>query len=533
MLILEYFKSKGEAIALGLLILVAVFVYASFNWGLPQRYNSPDEAANAYFARRLANSQSIKIVSPLNKLTGVSLVHPRSTSVIDGYLVPASFLGLPILAGTVGWLVGGWALPYITPLGAILGLICFYLVGREFWGRRAAWLSTLLLAFLPAYWYYHSRSFFHNALFFDVLMLAIWSTIKAVRTKKCGYYLLTGLAYGVVVALRGSEVFWITTAGLVWLTIAGYKLKWRYLSIFMLGVLLGFAPVLMTNYIIYGQPLSIGYRPELQFILQDVGGSLSIWRDLILPFGIHPSIIFNTVGNYLFSLMWWWAMLAVIGFGYMFYKWRSWGREHRGLILSGLVATLWLVILYGSWQFHDNPNPMAVTLGTAYTRYWLPVYAFALWLASYTLVNFWHKNWGKAISFILIGVYLILSVRLVVFDPEEGLLQIRRNIKRFEAVNKTVQQLTESNSVILTTITDKFFWPEREVMVSSPQQVELVTIKNLLENSIPVYNFHPTWLPKDLNYLNTNKLKQLGLVLQPVVYGFQDHSLYRFTLAKP
>lgn len=530
--IIEYFNRKGEIITLGLLILVAVFVYASFNWGLPQRYNSPDEAANAYFAKRLVNSQSMKVISPLNKLAGVPMVHPRSTSVIDGYLAPASFLGWPILAGAIGWLIGGWALPYLTPLGAVLGLICFYLVGREFFGRRTAWLSTLLLAFLPAYWYYNSRGFFHNALFFDVLMLVVWSTIKAVRTKKCGYYLLTGLAYGAAVALRSSEIFWMTAAGLVWLTVAGYKLEWRLLPIFIGGVLLGFAPVLAANYVIYGQPLSLGYRPELQFTLQNVGGSLSIWRELILPFGIHPSIIFNTVSNYLFGLMWWWAMLAVIGFGYMLYKWRSWGREHKGFILAAMVAILWLVVLYGSWQFHDNPNPAAVTLGTAYTRYWLPIYAFALLIAAYALENFWHKNWGKAISLILIGVYLIFSVRLVVFDPEEGLQQIRRNIKRFETVNKAVQQLTEANSVIVTNITDKFFWPEREVIVASPQHVELVAVKNLLENNIPVYNFHPTWLPKDFNYLNANQLKPFGLFLQPIVYGFQDHSLYRYILFK-
>lgn len=201
-------------------------------------------------------------------------------------------------------------------------------------------------------------------------------------------------------------------------------------------------------------------------------------------------------------------------------------------MVVGLVVSVWLVLLYGSWQFHDNPDPSTVTLGTSYVRYWLPLYAWWLWPAGWMLASWWPKAWGKSAVILGLLAYVALSSYLVLWEPSEGLRAIGANLRRFETVNQQITSLTRSDSVILTDITDKIFWPERNVMVSSTPAQDYAAVKTLLTAGLPVYQFHATWLPRDLAHLNQGSLAQFGLSLAPAEYGFQDFSLYRFALKK-
>ncbi|MBI5465827.1 MAG: glycosyltransferase family 39 protein [Candidatus Kerfeldbacteria bacterium] len=520
-----------ERLTVAGLIATAVVLYSSFSWGLPaSRYNSPDEAANAYFAGRLAQGQTLAAPVPLNNKLPAPIIHPRSTVVVQGNLVPASFLGWPLLAGAWGRIFGAGWLPFLTPLGAILGLLCFYSIIRELFDRRTAVISTMLLVFLPAYWYYHARSLFHNALFFDLLLASAWFMLQSLRQQKSWYYLGAGLAVGLAVAVRTSEIFWILSSGLLWLVLSWRQVKPRYLPLLGLGALLGFAPVLWANYAVYGQVLSVGYRAGLKFPLSDLRATTSLLGELILPFGFHPRAILSNTYNYLLGLSWWWAVLATGGLAWLLARWRGLSSEQRAFTLKGFLACLWLVVLYGSWSFHDNPDPQAITLGTSYVRYWLPLYAFLLWPAGAFLSWLWglKAGWLRAAVAGLVGVYTILSFTLVFYDPQEGLLKIRANIKRFEQVGRAVQQATEPESVIVSGNTEKNYWPERQEIVSLLNPSDYQTVRQLLEAGTPVYRFHPTWSPPDLRYMNERQLAQAGLKLAPVRLGFEDHSLYKF-----
>src|SRR5574338_449478 len=96
--------------------------------------------------------------------------------VLAAFLFRVFNWGLPLILGWVGGVVGTQALPYLTPLGAIFGLLALFGIVRELTtgNKPAAWLASLLLMLTPAFWYYHSRSFFHNALFLDFLLAAIY-----------------------------------------------------------------------------------------------------------------------------------------------------------------------------------------------------------------------------------------------------------------------------------------------------------------------------------------------------------------------
>ena len=57
--IFSYWSRGKERLLLLILIALAVFLYAGFSFGLPWRFNSPDEAANAFFSQRVAQGQKL------------------------------------------------------------------------------------------------------------------------------------------------------------------------------------------------------------------------------------------------------------------------------------------------------------------------------------------------------------------------------------------------------------------------------------------------------------------------------------------
>ncbi len=522
--------NKVPVSILGWLIagVLIVALYASFSVNLPARYNSPDEAANAFFATRLAQGSWLPLVEPLNQLVGRPLIHPRSTIVYNQQIMPASFLGWPLLAGSIGRLAGNGALPYITPLFALFGLGFLYLITKQLLNQRAAIITTLLVALQPAFWYYHSRSFFHNAVFVDLLLVAVWLGLKIIKTNKYGWYLLLGLISGLALSVRTAEIFWFIAVGCWWLVWWRHNISFKNLWLIILGLIIGLAPIFISNYFLYGFPLSFGYRPELLWS-QDMNRTAWLFSELMLPFGFHPRLIFNTTVNYLGLLMWWWALPVAAAAIYLVATWRSLSRELKGLIIGTLIMSVWLVVVYGSWQFNDNPDPSAVTIGTSYVRYFMPLYVLWLIPVGYFLAQLSRLKWGRYLTLFVVGIYLVLSTSLVWFDYQEGLSAVRGNLERFAVASRDVQALTPSGSVIVSGKTDKFFWPERVVIYELKDAADYLAVTKLLSSAVPVYAFRATLQPPGLANFN-NKIRPFGLTLAPATYTWEDFGLYKYEL---
>lgn len=520
---------KLETTILLVIILSAVAVYSGFSGGLPWRFNSPDEMANAYYTKRLATGLPLTEAAPLNQAAGNDIVHPRSTVIVNGYMAPASFLGLPIIFGYIGRLTGTAALPFMSPIFAIVGLLSIYLFVRELSGWRSAVIAVVLVASLPAYWYYHARSFFHNALFLDLLALQFYLSLKVLKPGWVWQYIAAGLVFGLAVSVRTSEIFWLSTAWLIWIIINRRDLRIGSLVLAGLSAVVAFIPILLANMQIYGQYITVGYRAGLDILGNNLNESLSLFRQLIIPFGINTTHIYANFLNYLISLQWWWAILAAIGLAFSIYHWFKLTRVARSYLVMWLVASVWLVVLYGSWLFHDNPDPATVTLGTAYMRYWLPIFVWWLLPVSQWLGWWWQKRWGKVFVTIGIGVFIFLSWRLVMTNPVEGLIKIKQNVKRFDETGLLVRSLTPVDAIIITGITDKFFFPERQVIIDLYNPRDFESVAKLLAIQVPVYYFHLTW-PKDGLDSYNEQISGYNLEVNTVKSGIGEHSLYQFKL---
>jgi len=523
-----YWSRGKERLLLLILIALAVFLYAGFSFGLPWRFNSPDEAANAFFSQRVAQGQKLAAPAELNEITVNPIVHPRSTQLVQGKLAPASFLGLPLIVGAIGRVLGQGVLPYVTPLLAALGLGCFFFIVRGLSGQRPAVLATVLLAMTPAFWYYHSRSFFHNALFFDFLLLAVCLLFQAVKTKKAWVYLVAGLALGLTLSLRTSEIFWMTAAGLVWLGLNWRQVKWRYLWLLILGVLISFSPVLVTNYHIYGSVLSVGYRQDL-LLAGDLKQAMGLLSQLVLPFGFHPRLAWKNLFDYTYGIFPLWTLLFLASFvtfirGFLKYP----GKFKAFYLILFLLTAAYVVIYYGSWQFHDNPDPNAVTIGTSYIRYWLPLYIFVLPLLARALI-FWLKNLPRIKTVVLVYFFAVLSLtsyQTVFWGPEEGVLKVKENINGYQQIASQVFSLVPEKSVIIAGTMDKVFFPARSVIIALNYPQDYVKIKQLLYQGYAVYYFYFSRTPAELAEFNQRYFQSYGLRVESSLIDFEEQSLY-------
>lgn len=520
---MTWLREHATRIIPTLVVAAAVLVYASGVWGLPEgRYNSPDEAANAFFATRVAQGKPVAVYSPLNVATHGTLVRPRSTVVAGAYLVPASFLGFPVWGGSIARVVGKSVLPYLSALGAALGLTAFYLLLSEFLGKRSAVLGVALLAIQPMYWYYHSRGLFHNALFFDVLLLAWWLTLRLRRRPTMWAALAAGLAYGVAVSFRLSEAPWVVAALVVWvLCDPELRAKFKQLPMIVVGACLGLLPVIVAQSYVHGAATSLGYPAP-----GTPGGTVPGLWGLLFPFGVHLRTIWDTVWSTVAKLQWWFAVPAVAGFAVLVVQWQKLEPKVRAFTLALMLAGFWLVLMYGSLPLVASPDPAAgVTLGEAHARYWLPLSVVGIWFTVYVLSLQQRRQWVMYTVFILSLMFSYLSV---VNEPHEGIATVRRNVRTFQATSQDVLAQVPPGSVIVAGIADKIFWPEREVIINPNEPDHFRIISELVHSGTRVFSYQNLVAERVSNIYGSTSLALYGLELDFISVINDGYGLYEF-----
>lgn len=594
--IIKLIKPAKNWFFLGILAVIFFLGASSFNYFTQSdgfiKWSSPDETANYNFAKLFGQERKLSVFESYN-LYADDIIHPRSIRSDHGELKPVSFLGIELIYGQIVHWTNFKVLPYLTPLFAAIGLIFYYLLVGRIFGRRNAMLSTVVLTFFPVYIYFSARSMFHNVLFVDLLIVGLYFAVMAGQTKeknklkiltidphtldwkKFIYPALAGFFIGLAIITRTSELLWLGPMLFILWLINIRRLGIVKLMIILSFILVGILPALYWNNILYGSPTSGGY-PEMNQSLFDIAQTstslvktvinhdgyivnmFNQLRDNIFHFGFQPRESMRTFVYYFVIMFYWLFWPAVLGLILFFQDWRHWKARHYAYLLSFIIFSLILVFYYGSWEFHDNPDPKSFTIGNSYTRYWLPIYLAAIPLFSLFIIRFsraiypfkeeidlnnlkiatWrdkllkHGYIGKnvftsAVRIIIVFVIIILSLQFVAYGSEEGLLY--QGYKQIESKFEfdEVMKLAEKNSTIITRYHDKLFFPERKVIVGLFDDQAMVNIYSRLVNYMPVYYYNFNLAKKDLDYLNNGKLLKSDLQIKKVHQVNQDFTLYK------
>lgn len=539
---------------------VSSYIYSSQK-GEFVKWGSPDETANYIFAKLYAQEGQLTIFEKYNLSLG-DILHPRSMRSDFGKIKPISFLGIILIYGKIASIFGYKIIPYLTPILAFIGIIYFYLLIKKIFGRANALLSAFFLASFPVYIYYSARSMFHNVLFTALLIISLYYAVlmagknkggrialKAVESLKLFYACLAGGFLGLAIITRASEILWLLPLFLILWIFNFKKVGIIKLLLFLSFLFLATLPMFYWNEILYGATLKGGY-PEMNSAIKNIASEsaqalkegisrssvnyknyfISL-RDNIFHFGFHPYQSLKMFYYYFAKMFWWLFWPAFFGFLLFLFKIKKWGKKHWAYLISYFIISLILLFYYGSWKFHDNPDPNSFTIGNSYTRYWLPVYLGAMPFASVFIIKltkFFKKRFfvatGRIVLFILI---FFVSLKFTLIGSEEGLIFTGLKVNESKYQYEKVLGLTESNAAIITLYHDKLFFPERKVIVGLFDDSNMLKEYAKLINYLPVYYYNFTLPPKDFNYLNDKKLGEYSLRLLMIEKITNDFTLYR------
>lgn len=540
------------------------------------KFLSPDENANYTFTRLYEESGQLSFYEKYNFISE-DIVKPRSYFSYQGEVKPVSFLGIMVFYGGLAKAFGSGIIPFLTPFFASLGLFFYYLLIKKLFGIKNALISFFILFSFPVLFYYSARSMFHNVLFLSFFIIFLYFLVlllqkkapdkKLFKNNKKEYYKelfnydflyasLAGVFLGLTVAVRASELIWLVPAGLLLIL-----LKWRKFNLFRLVIIFSFTliallPIFYHNQILYDSPFYGGYyemNKSLESISYAGGGIIKSFftghlRDIknfsktifytIFYFGFHPRQSLQMFDVYVIKMFWYLFFPFVFGF----LSASIWQRKILKKVwpygLSWLLLSAILILYYGSWKFVDNPDPNSFTIGNSYTRYWLPIYIFlipftAIFISNISRLFFWVKNKlsyriiSACISIIAVVFIIFTSFKFVYSGSEEGLKNyfFQLSIAKTE-VNK-ITILTENDAVIITEYHDKFFFPERKVIVGRFDDNNMNKNYYNLTQYLPVYYYNFTLPETDLKYLNNRRLKEFGLGIELVEDVNDTFSLYK------
>jgi hypothetical protein len=569
-------KKVVIAVVLAAVALVFFAAYSFLVWSAPLRFASPDENANWFFVRAFKEDNRLWAFDDLNLYAG-GLIHPRSTKVIADVIVPGGFLGLPVIYGSAAKFLGLGTAPYYTAALAALAALAFGLTVRRLLGGRGGLIAGLLLLVQPVWWYEANRAFMPNTLFASLLIfsafflftapmagLAARKSVKRILPPDCIDGIIGGLLLGLALAVRLSEAQWIAiglAAALVFAPNRGFRYR---LAAAAVGALFALSPFLLLNQSVYGSAFATGYAQAVTDVpvaeMPEGRGAalLGPLRPILFPLGFAPRTALANFWTYGVSMFWWWSALVVLAAAFWLAgplrtvghrvlsavkrERRKEGKTERGghidnawlgFIAAAAMMSAWLIMMYGSWSIQDNPDPEAVTIGSSYLRYWLPIFVASTvpvaWLGD-RLLGLVDRRYRATVG---LGIFMALAAASgasVLYAPQEGLLAVRRNLYKFDSQAKTIMALTEPRSLIVVDRADKFVFPDRPVIYPLRDEKTYEAVSELRART-PVYYWGITFSDRDLRYLNEEKLPPLGLTISRME-TVGEESLYRFEQAE-
>ncbi len=528
------------ALRMGILLVVVL----SMGWlslGTGNVFASPDENANAFFAQTFSQTGSLIAHESLNDIAG-GIIHPRSTVAPGTVILPTSFLGFPLVTGVIRFAFGTIGMLAFTPIIAALAVLSlWWLVKRLTADELIADLAALFMLTHPAFWYYGARVMMPNVAFVSLLVIGVALFVRSCEKRSMLLGIVAGMIVGLGLSMRLVEAPILAIVALIALTAYRKSLSMKPIVAAVIGasaVLLGY---LVVNAQVYGSITATGYTLQDARAVSEaasVAVSAPSIVHMLLPFGLHPRAMMINAFRYGWLLFPIPSTLAVIG------AWFAWtSKEHqkawRTFVVCLGVASIWMIVVYGSWSIADNPDPKAITIGNSHVRYWLPLFVGSSVLVSLAVVR--STRWAVAqmkrrrnnvsyqfrqsIYMVSLVLAMILLSAQTVFAGPDGLVSARSASIISGEKRATVISNTEENAVVIVDRADKYLFPYRRVIVPLRADSTYAAMPTLAP-IVPLYYFGITFPEVDLTYLNTVKLSAMNLSIIPIV-TVRDETLYR------
>jgi len=394
-------------------------------------FNTPDENANYFFAKTFAERGELSVIEPLEPLVD-NVIHPRGVNVVRGFLVPESFLGLPIFyggmirllaytgqcqAGSAALLTLDCGLPAILAFLNIVALFCLLKIFKFFFEKTIARLALLFVLTNSIFLYWSGRPFMHNILFLDLVVIGWGILLVTVRSKiDTRWDMVAGLILGAAIAVRPAEIVWVSISTLAIILMSEFSYasadspsrKRRILALGQrcfkaaLGGLIILVSLLFFNRELYGNFFGSGYSTtESNIVVAESAvpqlARVSLAEQIFLPFGFHPLEAFSRFSKYALGGLWWYTAPMLLGAVIVMALWCVKGaqaaeQKARRYALTWLMVSMYLIIYYGAFRveiFADPRHPLGSSIGTPYLRYWLPIFVFGAPFAAMFLLFFY------------------------------------------------------------------------------------------------------------------------------------------------
>ncbi|PIR47668.1 hypothetical protein COV06_02175 [Candidatus Uhrbacteria bacterium CG10_big_fil_rev_8_21_14_0_10_50_16] len=530
----------------GLAATVLFFVYVWFPLAQSGVWSAPDEMAAAFAVEHvpLFGGDYTQTAAYTDTLGG--LVHPRSLLVQNGMLVPSTWLGLPWLLRVLSILVG----TRTETLGMLVALISVFavfswkqIVQKLLHNEVMGWVAALTLAVHPGWWYFTARGLHPNVVFVSLLIFGVFAWYVAankVMPKRADFWrllmiFLGGASFGMAIFVRTNEAIWILP---VLLLVAWYQKKKPFAEhlLAVAGVLIPLVLMLVTNNAVYGGPFLTGYTVsgdpipvtvEVTETVEPIGFSQPLLARLF-PFGIHEQNIANNVVSFHMTFFALWTAFALFGCILLLVDWQKLSPDRRRRLLRcvwpAVLVSVYLFVVYGSWNIHDNPDPLAVTIGTSYIRYWLPISVVMTVPVAYAIIRGVQHRSSKAVKQVIIGIWIVAFVytgfTITNFGRDEGLAFIAQNLQTFTDQRERVLDLTEENDLIIVDRSDKFLFPARQVVYPLRSETTYAALPLMMQTvedqGASLYYLGITFPQEDLDSLHKDRLIANHLLLIPV-----------------
>lgn len=540
--------------AIACVLYVASLCALAMPFGVQGIFVSPDEHATWVFAHEVA-STGIAAVQEVRNEALDGFLHPRSAVTIGASIVPAGFLGMPYVVGALYFLS-----PYLAaitgPIFGVLGLCALYHIVKKLGASREfTVVSVVALALHPAWWYYSTRSLMPNVPLVALILCAGWIALSVQTVKKSVHRLLASAASGALLAcaifIRPSEWLWLTGSLFTIALLIPLRTYKKEIASGLFGFALIAAIAFALHSLVYGGVFTTGYTVDIP--AWEVGGEITgsnvPWYEkvfaLLFPFGIHEKATLRNAWNYLFVVYPWMTAIALMGglllvpqlLKIMTKTEATQKRKHIAAIVITVLSAGYLVTLYGSWTFFDNPDPNVISLGNSHVRYWLPLVVLSAPLAAHAILFIKQKGiaWSmsdrsRSLARAFPGAVLILLGALsthTVFAGEDGVLRTREALGTFTEKRDQILATTPKDAIIIVDRADKYLWPDRAVVVPLRTEETYAQIPQLLDVA-PLYYFGITLPEEDLVYLRDVIFAGAGIAFTPVV-TIQEETLYVIT----